>query len=156
MYNPSGVTDIFEHFDSKLIKEAFVRDDLVFEDFSPLIKEESGITDYGNGERIFFENVISIVQKKMSDELFDFRQFALEMNVSKSALHPKNNQFTGLTPSKLVLSFRIQIAQKLLLNYSLNISEVAYQIGFNDAQYFSRCFRNEVGISPKEYRKSMK
>ena len=156
MYNPSGVTDIFGQFDSKLIKEAFVQDDLVFEDFSPLIKEESGITDYGNGERIFFENVISIVQKKMSDELFDFRQFALEMNVSKSTLHQKNNQFTGLTPCKLVLSFRIQIAQKLLLNYSLNISEVAYQIGFNDAQYFSRCFRNEVGISPKEYRKSMK
>jgi AraC-like DNA-binding protein len=144
------------NIDSKLGKGAFGPDKSVLTDFSAMIVEEHEAFKNRTDERIFFENVITVVQKKVADESFDFRQFAIEMNVSKSTLHRKINQFTGLTPCKLVLSYRIQIAQQLLLNNSFNISEVAYRIGFNDPRYFSRCFRNEVGISPKKYRESMK
>jgi AraC-like DNA-binding protein len=56
----------------------------------------------------------------------------------------------GLTD--LTNSSRIEIAQKLLLNNNLNISEIAYRIGFNDPRYFSRCFKKVVGVSPKEFR----
>jgi len=155
-YNLLDISDIHGNFDSKLIKEVFRNDDLVFEDFSIGMIEESGISNVGNGESVFFENVKDFVQKKMAYESFDFGKFAAEMKVSESTLRRKIYYFTGLTPYKLVLSYRIQIAQELLLNNSLNISEVAYQIGFNDPRYFSRCFRNEVGVSPKKYRESMK
>jgi AraC-like DNA-binding protein len=144
------------NLDSTLGKGVSISDNLVFDDFSVLLKKERESFDYKTDEKIFFENMISIVQQKVADESFDFRQFAIEMNVSKSTLHRKVNQCTGLTPCKLVLSYRIQIAQQLLSNNSLNISEVAYRIGFNDPRYFSRCFKNEVGLSPKEYRESLR
>lgn len=52
--------------------------------------------------------------------------------------------------------FKIETAQQLLLINSLRISEVAYKIGFNDPKYFSKCFKNKVGVSPREYRELMK
>ena len=155
-YNLLDISDIHGNFDSKLIKKIFKSGDLVLEDFSAVISEESGRSDAKKGESVFLENVISIVQKKIAYESFDFGKFAAEMKVSESTFRRKIYYFTGLTPCKLVLSYRIQIARELLLNNSLNISEVAYQIGFNDPRYFSRCFRNEVGVSPKEYLESMK
>jgi AraC-like DNA-binding protein len=49
-------------------------------------------------------------------------------------------------------SLKFEIALQLLLNKSLNISEVAYGVGFDDPKYFSKCFKREIGLSPKEYR----
>lgn len=63
------------------------------------------------------------------------------------AIYSKQNEMTDLTNLS-----RIEIAQELLLNNNLNISEIAYRIGFNDPRYFSRCFKKVVGVSPKEYR----
>jgi len=51
---------------------------------------------------------------------------------------------------------KIDIALQLLSNNSLNISEVAYSIGFNDPKYFSRCFKKAAGVTPKEYRDSIR
>src|ERR1035437_9705880 len=96
------------------------------------------------------------MHNRLADGSFDFNQLAIEMNASKSTLQRNITYPIGLTSGKLVNSFRIEIAQQLLLNNSLNISEVAYKVGFNDPRYFSRCFKSEVGISPKEYRNSIK
>lgn len=58
-----------------------------------------------------------------------------------------------LSNRSLNSSFKIEIALRLLSNNSLNISEVAYGVGFDDPKYFSKRFKREIGLSPKEYRK---
>lgn len=144
------------NLDSRFIRKNVGNNKIIPFEPRRLRNREIGIANYENEERISLDNIVGLVQQRIADGSFDFTQFAIEMNVSKSTLQRKINQLIGLTQDKLIYSFRIEIAQQLLLNNSLNISEVAYRIGFNDPRYFSKCFKNEVGISPKEYRESVK
>ncbi|HET7734274.1 MAG TPA: AraC family transcriptional regulator [Paludibacter sp.] len=144
------------NMDSRFIRETFWNSGKVLSGLSAQIASKSDITTCREEERQLLENVISVVKGKITDGSFDFNQFAVDMKVSKSTLHRKVSQLTGLTPCKLIQSFRIEIALQMLLDNSLNISEVAYRTGFNDPRYFSRCFKNELGLSPKEYRESIR
>ena len=60
---------------------------------------------------------------------------------------------TGETFSDYLIRYRIQLAKELLHNISINVSEVAEQVGYNDVKHFSSSFKKIVGISPKDYRK---
>lgn len=60
---------------------------------------------------------------------------------------------TGETFSDYLIRYRIQIAKELLHNITVNVSEVAEQVGYNDVKHFSASFKKIVGISPKDYRK---
>ena len=55
-----------------------------------------------------------------------------------------------------VNSQRIELAKTLLANEKFSILEIAFQIGYNDANYFSNIFKKHVGISPSRYRKRLK
>lgn len=55
---------------------------------------------------------------------------------------------------KNVLREKLSNASELLLDSNLQISEIAYAVGFNDPKYFSRCFKKEFGMRPKEYRQN--
>ncbi|MDD4992207.1 MAG: AraC family transcriptional regulator [Paludibacter sp.] len=156
IYNLSELLISIGEIDSRLIRENSGRRKITTSELFAQRNSESKVVNYRNDERIFLDNVINSVQQRITDSSFNLNQFATDMKISRSTLHRKINLLTGLTLGKFVHSYRIQIAQQLLLNKSLNISEVAYQIGFNDPRYFSRCFRNEVGISPKEYRGFLK
>ncbi|MCB9265040.1 MAG: helix-turn-helix transcriptional regulator [Lewinellaceae bacterium] len=76
----------------------------------------------------------------------------------RRTLCPKNVQqyevraLTDKSPSLFVRSIRLQKAKALLLSTNLNISEIAYDVGFNDPAFFSRTFREEFGLSPTEVR----
>ncbi len=58
----------------------------------------------------------------------------------------------GLTPGAYVLEYRLNIAKNLLEHTTLSISEIAEQSGFSDITYFSRIFKNKLGITPSRYR----
>lgn len=60
---------------------------------------------------------------------------------------------TGETFSDYLIRYRIQIAKELLHNITINVSEVAERVGYNDVKHFSSSFKKIVGISPKDYRK---
>lgn len=156
LFNSIELTTNLWNIDLRFAEETFGNNDNAFVESSTLIKNSSETFDYLHTQRRFFEDVINIVQKMVINDSFDVGQIATELNVSTSTLHRKINQLTGLTPYKFILSYRIKLAQQLLLNNSLNISQVAYEVGFKDPRYFSRCFRKETGLTPKEYRISIK
>ena len=101
----------------------------------------------------FMDKVISIIQNKMSEPNFDVIQLADDIAVSKSSLYRKIKAMTGLSPVELIRNIRLKHARQLLKNKSVTISEVAYSCGFSNPKYFATCFREEVGMSPKEYQK---
>jgi len=59
----------------------------------------------------------------------------------------KLKTLTGKTPSRFIRSILLQKAKELLQTTSLNVSEIAYQVGFDDPNYFSRCFSEEFGFA---------
>jgi AraC-like DNA-binding protein/mannose-6-phosphate isomerase-like protein (cupin superfamily) len=58
----------------------------------------------------------------------------------------------NITPYKYIINLRITHACSLLADSSMSVSEIALNSGFSDINYFSRCFKNVKGMSPKKYR----
>jgi AraC family transcriptional activator of pobA len=77
------------------------------------------------------------------------------LNLSPRYLSDVLKQETGKTAIELIHIFLISEAKNLLAGESHNIAEVAYHLGFENSSYFSRLFKQEVGISPKSYKKQL-
>lgn len=98
------------------------------------------------------EKARSIVEAHLEDEDFDVVAFAKEMGVGRTRLFSKIKGVTGQTPNEFILSIRLKKAAHLLLSEEeVNISEVAYMVGFNTPRYFSLCFKEHFGITPSVY-----
>ncbi len=110
--------------------------------------------DYSSVDEVFLKQAIAKVEMKLSDELFDFDQFAMDMATSKSTLHRKLKSLTGLSPGEFIRNVRLKHAVQMLINNTGNISEIAFAVGFNDPKYFSRCFKAEYGMTPKEFQET--
>lgn len=74
-------------------------------------------------------------------------------NVNSAYLSRIFREEVGETFSDYLICYRIQAAKKLLCDISINVSEVAEQVGYSDVKHFSKSFKKVVGISPKDYRK---
>jgi signal transduction histidine kinase/DNA-binding response OmpR family regulator len=102
----------------------------------------------------FIFKVRSIIEKHISNQEFSVEHFADLMFMSRVQLHRKFIALINKSPGEFIRSFRLKRAAKLLMNKYGNISEVAYDVGFNTPSYFSEAFRKYYGCSPLEYYKT--
>ena len=79
-------------------------------------------------------------------------QLSKMANLSESSFYRKFNNEFGMPPMKWLLQLRIHRAMEFLIRSDMNIGEIAAATGFSDSLYFSRQFRRQVGVSPKNYR----
>ena len=113
--------------------------------------EELNITN-DSQDKQFLDKVLGVVTDNYKDPYFDVMEFTAKMGVSRSLLHRKLDSLVGQSASKLIRTFRLNKAQILIeqSNRSKNISEIAYDVGFNDPKYFTRCFTKHFGFSPSD------
>ncbi len=100
---------------------------------------------------VFLERVREHIESHMGTPEFDISQLADAMAMSPRQLRRKIRDLTGLSPSGLVRSMRLQRAAQLLEKKAGTVSEIGYQVGFQQVKYFSRLFKQVYGISPSEY-----
>lgn len=112
--------------------------------------------EYCSIDEVFLKQAITKVEEKLADETLDFDKFAIDMATSKSTLHRKLKSLTGLSPGEFIRNVRLKHAVQMLSNNMGNISEIAFAVGFNDPKYFSRCFKAEYNMTPKEFQESLK
>lgn len=106
------------------------------------------ITDH---DREFLRNVISIVEERMECPTLSIDDIADSLNLGRNTFYKKFKSLTDIAPVEFVRDMRLQKA-KILLDQGLdNIAEIAYQVGFSNPKYFSTCFREKFGTSPKTY-----
>ena len=110
--------------------------------------KDIAVTDY---DKLFFEKVQNILETKLSEPTFTVEAFSEAIGMSRMQLHRKLKAFTGLSANEFIRSQRLQLAADLLQKGNPNISEVAYAVGFNDASYFAKCFKETFGCSPTTY-----
>ena len=101
----------------------------------------------------FVERVQQILAENMSDEGFSIDSMAGMMNMSRSSFYRKLKSLTGQSPVDFLKSQRITRAAALLLE-GYNITEVSVKVGFSSASYFTKCFKQQFNMLPKEYVKS--
>ncbi|QLE02701.1 helix-turn-helix transcriptional regulator [Galbibacter sp. BG1] len=88
------------------------------------------------------------------DKNFNLKDLQLSTGINGNKLQQIIHKTYGLTANKYILKLKMDFAASLLLNPSLNISDVCYRIGFNNRSYFSKKFLEYTGKSPSEYKKS--
>ena len=100
----------------------------------------------------FMQKALDLLKTHYTDTTFDVATFVTEMGMSRSLLHKKLQSLTGESASKFIRTYRLNIAKSLMLkDLDKNISEIAYEVGFNDPKYFTRCFTKQFGKSPRRY-----
>lgn len=80
--------------------------------------------------------------------------FSKRVGYSKSQLYRKMIDITGKSPHSFIKEYRLNKALKLLLGKNGNISDIAYETGFNTPAYFSKCFQKAYGMLPSAYSKA--
>jgi len=107
--------------------------------------------DYQTADEQFLNDAIACIENHLDDSEFDIPQMADALHVSKSTLSRKLKVITDLTPGDFVRNIKLKHACNLLRKRSITISEVAYATGFSNPKYFSKCFKDEFGMTPTEY-----
>jgi signal transduction histidine kinase/ligand-binding sensor domain-containing protein/DNA-binding response OmpR family regulator len=102
-------------------------------------------------DEAFLQQIVAIVEEKMTDVDFNIDTVAETVAMGRTTFYRKFKGLTGLAPVEFVREMRLKRAKQLLDADSGNISEIAYSVGFNNAKYFSTCFKARYGVTPSEY-----
>jgi signal transduction histidine kinase/ligand-binding sensor domain-containing protein/DNA-binding response OmpR family regulator len=99
----------------------------------------------------FMQKVRCIAEDHIPDADFTIEAFSHEMHLSRVQLHRKLKALMGLSASDYIRKLRLNRAAELILNHTATITEIAYEVGFNNPSYFSECFKKQFGKLPSEY-----
>ncbi len=103
-------------------------------------------------EDAFITKLNEVIHAHLDDSEFGILHIARAMMLSRAQLHNKIKALTGRSTGLYVRFVRLVASRELLKNPELNISEIAYDVGFKDPAYFTRCFKEEFGKAPSEFR----
>lgn len=99
---------------------------------------------------VFLQKVIAAVEARMGDESFNVEDLGKEVAMSRYQLHRKLTALTNMPASDFLRYMRLQRARELLEKNAGTVSEIAYTVGFGSVPYFSKCFREQFGVTPGE------
>lgn len=101
-------------------------------------------------DRDFVNRLLAEIEQNIANEQFGVPELASAMNMSRSNLLRKVKKATNLSVSQLISEVRLKRGMELMRAGSLNVSEVAHQVGFSSTSYFIKCFREYYGYPPGE------
>ena len=101
-------------------------------------------------EDAFLKKFHTFIDSNMTDSDLSVETIGAELGLSRVQLYRKVKALTGLSPVELLRKARLQKAKELIKGTDKTISEVAYEVGFTAPSYFTKCFKEEFGISPSD------
>lgn len=101
----------------------------------------------------FIAKLETVLETAIPNSEFNAEIFAEEMHMSRMQLHRKLKSLFGVSATEFIRNERLKTAADLLKNDKLSVSEIAYNVGFNDVGYFSKCFKEMYHLSPSDYQK---
>lgn len=106
----------------------------------------------------FIKKAMATIRRMYKDSELDVDTFSEEMGMSRSVLNNKIHDTIGLSIVQFIRDYRLNVAKEMIsngINQDKNISEIAYDVGFNDPKYFTRCFSKKFGIAPADLYKEL-
>ena len=124
----------------------------ILKEYKILSLETTHLQNLSAKEDRFVRLINQTLETHLSDENFGIAELCNILNISRAQLHRKLKKLTGLSTSHYIRSLRLHFAKELLNKSELNISEIAFNVGFSSATYFSKAFKAEFGFSPSDLR----
>lgn len=118
-----------------------------------LLKDTARIKSFNLKEEEFISALINATEKRLADEAFDLDQLSADICISRPQMYRKIMSLTGLSPNGFVKDMRMHKAMNMLKQQKLNITEIAYETGFSNLSYFSKCFADKFGMAPSAFLK---
>lgn len=103
-------------------------------------------------DELFMQQAMEFMEAQMDNAELTIDDFAVQLGVSRTILYRKMKSIVGVSPVDFIREIRIKRAVQLLDSGEYNISQIAYQTGFSDPKYFSKCFKKQTGMNPTEYK----
>ncbi len=101
-------------------------------------------------EEKFLSKISEVLESHSSNPEFNVQWFAREIGVSEVQLFRKLKALTGQSANEIIRNYRLEKAAVLLKRGAGNIGDIAYKVGFNSVSYFTKCFREQYGNTPRE------
>lgn len=118
-------------------------------------RQDINLNDRTSVESEFYNKFIKIVNDEIGNSNLNLDQIASQLGIGATQMTRKIKALTNFSPVEIIRSLRLKESRKLLLATEKTISEIAYEVGFSSPPYFSKCFRDEFGITPTELRASV-
>lgn len=109
-----------------------------------------------SGDAKFIQQVMEVIEKNLSNPDFSVEELSRELYISRVAMYKRIFNLSGKSPLDFIRFIRLQRAAQLLEKTELTVSEVAYEVGFNNPKYFAKFFKAEYNIVPSAYQAEKK
>lgn len=119
-------------------------------DCSVALVEEEFVVDSEDDK--LMKRIVAYMDENLGNSDITIDDIAQTVGISRASLHRKMKRQMGTSPMEFLREARIRKAVKMLSMSTNSVSNIAYLCGFSDPKYFSKCFRQTMGISPTEYR----
>ena len=119
-------------------------------------KKETTTPALSPNDRKFMDKVMETIEKHLDNGDLTVEDIAGEVNMSRSVFFKKLKTLTGLSPVEFLKEIRMKRAAQLIETEEYNMAQIAYMVGLNDSHYFSKCFKQQYGMTPTEYKESRK
>ncbi len=103
-------------------------------------------------DRELIDKAVAFIRDNVANAELSVELIAVELHTSRSCLFKKIKALTGIAPVALIRDVRLKHAIELMADGSVSLTQVAYDSGFSDPLYFSKCFKQKYGVPPSEYR----
>lgn len=106
-------------------------------------------------DKIFVDKLQDLLEKQLDNDQLNVDEMATMMGLGRTVFYRKVRGLTGYSPNEYIRIIRMKKAAELLLEDRLTVSEISYKVGINDPLYFSKCFKQQFGVAPTVYRRSV-
>jgi len=106
-------------------------------------------------DELFIKQVMAVIEKNISDPDFTVEQLSSELFLHRAVTYRRLLAATGISPLEFIRKVRLKRGMQLLKKRHITISEVAYEVGFNNPKKFSHYFKEEFDLTPTQFLKQL-
>jgi YesN/AraC family two-component response regulator len=114
-------------------------------------KDKMAKIEVKGNNAILMDKVMKCINENISDPDFNVEKLVENVAMSRAQLHRKLKEITGVSTGEFIRNLRLEQAAQLIIQGEINISQVAYAVGFNNQTHFSTVFKKHFGVAPSEY-----
>lgn len=104
----------------------------------------------GNNDALM-ERVMKYMNEHLTDPDLNVEKLTEDVGISRAQLHRKLKEIAGVSAGEFIRNLRLEQAARLIEEGQINITQVAYSVGFSNQTHFSTVFKKHYGMSPSEY-----